>query len=324
MSLAKLREEHNKLRNCLRLAKKSGLSSDVIRSLAGQFHQLLRQYNKTSRLEQRLSGEKAVRRERKQCVERFSAFAKKILEGVSSPSISGPAFDEQMAQEFFTDIYRSNNAVFQHPNWLPHPATPSHPFEEGPITSEELDRVLGKVRQRASPSPLDQVSYSVLRRCPSLQPALLHIFNICWAQQLVPRSWKEEVIRLIPKSAAEEPPDLPSNFRPIALTSCVGKLFTSILKNRWLSFLVTNSYLDTRVQKAFLPGVPGCVEDYQKLLTTVKDGHQLINDTGHLLSVVLIWPKLMVVDTTTLLPSASSITTPLGVSRRWFETSTLI
>ena len=171
MSLAKLREERNKLRNCLRLAKKSGLSSDVIRSLAGQFHQLLRQYNKTSRLEQRLSGEKAVRRERKQCVERFSAFAKKILEGVSSPSISGPAFDEQMAQEFFTDIYRSNNAVFQHPNWLPHPATPSHPFEEGPITSEKLDRVLRKVRQRASPSPLDQVSYSVLRRCPSLQPA---------------------------------------------------------------------------------------------------------------------------------------------------------
>ena len=214
VSLAKLRE----MRNSLRRAKKSGQSSDVIRSLAGQFHLLLRQYNKTSRLEQRLSGEEAVRSERKQCA---SAFAKKILEEVSSPSTSGSAFDAQTAQEFFTDIYSSDNADFQHPNWLPHPAPPSHPFEEGPITSEELDRVLGKVRQRASPSPLDQVSYSVLCRCPSLQPALLHIFNVCWAQQLVLRSWKEGVICVIPKTAAEEAPDLPSNFRPIALTSCV-------------------------------------------------------------------------------------------------------
>ena len=97
------------MRNSLRRAKKSGQRSDVIRSLAGQFHLLLRQYNKTSRLEQRLSGEEAVRRERKLCAERFSAFAKKILEGVSSPSTSGPAFDAQTAQEFFMDIYSSDN-----------------------------------------------------------------------------------------------------------------------------------------------------------------------------------------------------------------------
>ena len=129
------------------------------------------------------------------------------------------------------------------------------------------------MRSSASPSPLDQIPYQVLRRCPSIRSALLHLFNICWAGRTVPKSWKEGVIRLIPKSAAKKAPQIPENFRPIALTSCIGKLYTSILKGRWLSFLMSNGYLDTGVQKAFIPGVPGCVEHYQKLTAIIRDAH---------------------------------------------------
>ena len=76
----------------------------------------------------------------------------------------------------------------------------------------------------------------------------------------MPSPWKMGVIRLISKSAAIQDPHLLSNFRPIALTSCVGKLFTTLMKNRWLQFMVANNYLDSSVQKAFLPGIPGCLE----------------------------------------------------------------
>ena len=82
------------------------------------------------------------------------------------------------------------------------------------------------------------------------------------------------MIRLIPKVAASEDPLSPSNFHPIALTSCVGKLFTSLLKNRWLSFITTNGYLDTSIQKAFLPGTPGCLEQYQKLSAAITEAHK--------------------------------------------------
>ena len=87
-------------------------------------------------------------------------------------------------------------------------------------------------------------------------------------------AWKHGAIHLVPKATARENPDTPSNFWPIALTSCVGKLFTTLLKNRWLSFMISNGYLNTSVQKAFLPGVPGCLEQYTKLVAAITEAHK--------------------------------------------------
>lgn len=137
----------------------------------------------------------------------------------------------------------------------------------------ELEDVIKRVRTGAAPSPLDQITYLVLRRCPSLALALLDLFDLCSEQRRVPVLWKQGVIKLIPKVAAEEEPHTPANFRPIALTSCVGKLYTTMLKTRWLKFTTSNNYMDTSVQKAFLPGVPGCLEHYEKLLSIIKDVH---------------------------------------------------
>ena len=37
--------------------------------------------------------------------------------------------------------------------------------------------------------------------------------------------------------------------------------------------MVENNFLDTSVQKAFLPGIPGCLEQYQKLMIIIGDAH---------------------------------------------------
>ena len=66
----------------------------------------------------------------------------------------------------------------------------------------------------------------------------------------------------------------PSNFRPIALTSCVSKVFTNLVKRRWLSYMVNNHFLNTATQKAFINGVPGCSEHHLKLLSILQEAQR--------------------------------------------------
>ena len=68
------------------------------------------------------------------------------------------------------------------------------------------------------------------------------------SQSIIPKEWKVTAIRLISKgSACQIPFDL-GNFQSIALTS--------LLRNRWLQYMLTNRYIGHSVQKAFMSMVP--------------------------------------------------------------------
>ena len=57
-------------------------------------------------------------------------------------------------------------------------------------------------------------------------------------------------------------------------TSCVGKLFTTILRNCWLSYMTTNGYLDSSVQKAFMKATPGCIKHQSKLAAILAEARK--------------------------------------------------
>ena len=183
-----------------------------------------------------------------------------MLDQGSDDSLVVPRFSADTSEAYFTDLYNIDAREYSQPEWLPNAPPPFHAFNEELMSIDEIQAAISKTRSQSSPSPVDQIPYLVFKRCPSLIPALLDLFNSCWCAGIIPSHWKQGVIRLIPKATAKEDPKDPSNFRPIALTSCVGKLFTTVLKNRWLTFMITNGYLDTVVQKAFLPGTPGCLQ----------------------------------------------------------------
>ena len=74
-------------------------------------------------------------------------------------------------------------------------------------------------------------------------PALFNLYNSCWESGKVPLAWRWGAVRLIPKNSAIEDPSHLGNFWPIALTSCIGKVFTTVLKNRWLAYMLDNNYM---------------------------------------------------------------------------------
>ena len=113
----------------------------------------------------------------------------------------------------------------------------------------EISRAVKRSRSKSTPSPVDGILYALFKKCPALLVALHNIFNFCWATSKVPSVWKLATV-LIGKSLARSDPSSPSNFKPIALTSCVGKLFSTIVRNRLPKYMLTNKYLDKSIQKA--------------------------------------------------------------------------
>ena len=120
-------------------------------------------------------------------------------------------------------------------SWLP-----INPFDTGNVSISEIISQLKRSRNGSAPYPYDQILYKLLKKWPSNVEALRNIFNHCLYRSSVPSSWKAAVVILLGKPAAKKDAHNPSNFRPIALTPCIGKLFTAILKNRLLLYVAEN------------------------------------------------------------------------------------
>ena len=70
---------------------------------------------------------------------------------------------------------------------------------------------------------------------------MLNIFNEIWKDGKIPESWLTSTIIPIHKSG--KPPGNPQNYRPIALTSCIGKVFERIINTRLVWHLEQNNLI---------------------------------------------------------------------------------
>ena len=265
--------EKNAAKRKLRQMRRTESNPETIRKLALEFHGLVRAHSRLNKAVNRLKRLGTQKQQRKDCRNDTHKFAKKILNDENYTSIE-PTFDNRDAEDYFTEVYSSVPKTFDKPSWMPEAPAPSVQMDTAAFTVEEVTLVLSRSKSTSCPSPLDQIPYLVLKKCPSLMSSLLHLFNTCWAVKEVPAAWKVGVLRLLGKKKAEEDPKSPKNFRPIALTSCIGKLFTSLLKQRWMNYMRDNCYLNTTVQKAFIDGVPGCTEHHLKLLSMLGEARK--------------------------------------------------
>ena len=189
--------------------------------------------------------------------------ARQILNG-NNTSYSGT---KERAEQYFSDTFS--------PSTINLDEVIASLNEHVPSTNEDLSlmapiankEIKSKLRSMSNSAPgRDKVEYRHLKLVDPNCKILGAIFNKCLKENKIPATWKQSTTILIYKKG---PADDPSNFRPIALMSCIYKLFTSILSSRVSSFAITNGLISSH-QKSAKPS-EGCHEHTFTIQSVVAD-----------------------------------------------------
>ena len=109
-----------------------------------------------------------------------------------------------------------------------------------PITMRELECSLQQCNNTAPGE--DQITYTMIKRAhPSMRDLILKLFNIIWTNHQFPANLRHAVILSFLKQ--DKPSNEVASYRPIALTSCIGKLMEKIINSRLTQYLECNSIL---------------------------------------------------------------------------------
>ncbi len=105
------------------------------------------------------------------------------------------------------------------------------------ITDSEIYDMIKKMRNGKSPGP-DAIINEIIKTGKFfIVPLLKKIFNLIIEVGYFPQSWRKGYMVNILKAGS---PVDPNNYRGITLSSCVGKLFSSIMNARLVNFLDVN------------------------------------------------------------------------------------
>ena len=148
------------------------------------------------------------------------------------------------------------------------------PYNE-PIAMTELHNAL-KHCKNSSPGP-DRITYAVLRRLHhTAYSYLLDIYNTIWQQETFPNQWRVSTVLAFPKPG--KPATDTSNYRPIALTTCVGKLLERIVHTRLMQHLENNKLVN-QIQYGFRKN-HSTTDALLRLQTFVKENRALRRHTA--------------------------------------------
>jgi ribonuclease HI len=147
---------------------------------------------------------------------------------------------------------------------------PDKPHEEYnvPFSLSELKTAIAETSSAGKATGRDPISNTILRHLPeAFLPIILRVFNHIWQSGTIPQEWK--IAQIVPIPKADKPPNLTSSYRPIALTSHLGKLLERVVKNR-LSYLLEKNGLLPNCQAGFRRG-RHCQEHILHIIQNVKD-----------------------------------------------------
>ena len=103
-----------------------------------------------------------------------------------------------------------------------------------PFSMEEMQNAISSSSLTAPGE--DGIRYEMISHLPQdTKVFLLETLNGLWISHTSPESWHNSII--VPSHKSGKDPELTSSYRPIALTSCVCKLFERMVNNRLVRYL---------------------------------------------------------------------------------------
>jgi hypothetical protein len=119
---------------------------------------------------------------------------------------------------------------------------------------------------------LNSLTYVPYKKCKAILITVHKIIKKIWKTKDVPEDWAQAYVVLLAKNPNKL--DDPSEFRPIAITNTVGKIFFSVISDRLQTFMVKNNYISRSVQKGFLSGIAGCLEHSFTLFEALREAKE--------------------------------------------------
>ena len=123
---------------------------------------------------------------------------------------------------------------------------------EAPITIQELNRVIDEAGTNKAAGD-DNIPYEFIKYLgPVARELIVKIYNLIWVDEFQhPRMWRTATI--LPNLKDGKDPAKTASYRPISLTSCLGKLMEKIVADR-MTYLLETQGLLTKNQAGFRPG----------------------------------------------------------------------
>ena len=138
------------------------------------------------------------------------------------------------------------------------------------FTLSEFDAALQRLNPSKSAGP-DNIHPRFLHHLgPIAKATLLRIFNMSWSTTSVPQAWRVADIRPIPKAGKDH--ERLDSYRPISLTSSVGKVMERLVTNR-LRYITETGNMLQDCQAGFRFG-RSTEDQLLRLSQSISDGFQ--------------------------------------------------
>ena len=151
---------------------------------------------------------------------------------------------------------------------VPRPPPPKKKFDTSYIDLKEVVEFIKRARAGSAPGK-NGISYKLYKNCPEVRYRLYKLLQEVWEYKLNPK----EAFCLADGIYIPKVQDAVGigNFRPISLLNVEGKIYFGVIARRLTNFLMGNNYIDTSVQKAGIPGFPGCLEHCQMIWRAIRE-----------------------------------------------------